>query len=403
MRPQDSRVISIRCCVWGVERPVGFVGMNPVPDPAGICRYSMEEKQFWRAWTLDIREPQDFEPPEPGDEIAGRYRVGKFLGRGEYGIVYAASDLLTGGNPVAIKLFPALNRADRAAVSALAREVLLMNRVEHPNIARFFDVINSDGWVGYSMELVLGLPLSEILGSGERMSAAEVRQILTHVCWGTQAMHDALLLHGDLKTENIMLTGNGTTKIVDFGLSQELKSGLGIGASITGSADYISPEAVSGAELGPAADVYAIGVIGYLLVTARTPFGHLPVADSLRERVRNAPLPAAAFCSDFPPDLLAVIDQALLPDPSARHQSARAMSLALAACKSVPQSGSVGSRLGRRVVGKDMPENRVRVVSYDPPPLVLKNPLMPLLISFAWRTLAILFAAAAVFATLIER
>ena len=353
---------------------------------------------------MDIREPHDFNPPEPGDEIAGRYRVGKFLGQGEFGIVYAASDLLTGGNPVAIKLFPALNRADRVAVSALAREVLLMNRVQHPNIARFFDVINSDGWVGYSMELVIGLQLSEIISSGEPMSAAEVKQILTHVCWGTQAMHDSGLLHGDLKTENVMLTGVGTAKIVDFGLSQELKSGLGLGATISGSADYISPEAVSGRELGPQADVYAIGVIGYLLVTSRTPFGHLPLADSLRERVRSAPLPAGSFASGFPPDMLEVIDNALLPDPQKRIGSARAMASALAACRNIPQGGAVSSRLGRRV-GAVSPETqtRVTVVAYDPPPVVLKNPLTPLLVSFAWRTLAALIAVAAMLAAFVER
>ncbi len=353
---------------------------------------------------MNIDAPQDFEPPEPGDEIAGRFCVERFLGRGEFGIVYAASDLLTGGNPVAIKLFPALNRADRAAVSALAREVLLMNRVQHPNIARFYDVINSDGWVGYSMELVQGVPLSELLGSGAPMTPAEVKQILTHVCWGTQAMHDSGLLHGDLKTENIMLTGIGTTKIVDFGLSQELKSGLGLGASIAGSVDYISPEAVSGAELGPAADVYAIGVIGYLLVTSRTPFGHLPVHDSLRERVRTAPLPAASFGTGFPPDILEIIDRAILPDPRSRFESARAMAMALAACRSIPQGGGVASRLGRRVSAV-IPEMRpqVTVVSYDPPPVVLRNPLTPQLISFAWRTLAALVAVAAMLAAFVER
>src|SRR4051794_37359780 len=169
------------------------------------------------------------EPPEgqwstsAGTVVAERYEIVRLLGRGEYGEVYEAEDMYFGPNRVAIKLFPGLCHSDRAGAKRFSNEVLSMARVEHPNVVRFFDVINFCHDIGYCMEFVDGISLAALGHDSEPFTIAEVQYLLREVCLGVEAIHNRGIVHRDLKPENVLLGRLAAVKIADFGLAHIIR------------------------------------------------------------------------------------------------------------------------------------------------------------------------------------
>jgi len=225
----------------------------------------------------------------PGQVIASRYRIERFLGRGGMGEVYSAYDHVL-GEWVALKTLLSTTSDNPHAVRRLFSEARLARRISHPNVCRVHDVgvHEEPGRVDerlpfMTMEFIDGRRLKQILRSGPlelELVVCVARQILA----GLGAAHAAGVLHRDLKSDNVMVSGSiasgsGTDvriAITDFGLSQALDArARAVGASgqeRVGSLAYMAPEQLMGGELGPETDVFCFGVVLFEMLSGKLPF-----------------------------------------------------------------------------------------------------------------------------------
>jgi eukaryotic-like serine/threonine-protein kinase len=278
------------------------------------------------------------EPPsqllELGAIVAERYRIVRFIAHGGMGEVYEAHDQELGGQ-VALKTLraprdssPDAARAWRA-VERLRREIQLARRVTHPNVCRTFDVGRHrlpDGGdlVFLTMELLHGQTLLERIHAKQRLTVAEALPIAEAIAAGLRAAHQAGVIHRDLSSANVMLTGKRVV-VTDFGLALESspseKATKERDALIVGSPAYMAPEQVSGDEVSVRTDVYAFGVVLYEMVTGQLPFrGETPFAVAMR-RLQVDPAPPLDLEPTVPARWNQVILRCLARDPEARYAS----------------------------------------------------------------------------------
>ncbi|MFN7972332.1 MAG: protein kinase [Acidobacteriota bacterium] len=268
---------------------------------------------------------------EPDARIGTRYRVVRFLGKGGMGEVYEAEDQVLKDH-VAVKTVRASLEGERRAVDRFLREIQLARRVTHPNVCRIFDVgfhRDADGAsiAFLTMELLLGETLSQHLARKRRLTAAEARPIVAQLTAGLGAAHAAGIVHRDLKTSNVVLVHSGDSEravITDFGLARALgPSGSGddsytVAGDIVGSPAYMSPEQVEGADVGPASDVYSLGIVMYQMVSGALPYvAETPLAQAVK-RLSGPPAPPSAHCADLPPSWDRAIMACLERDPARR-------------------------------------------------------------------------------------
>lgn len=219
-----------------------------------------------------------------GQIIAGRYQIERFIGRGGMGEVYLAFDSVL-REPVALKTLLSTISDNPHAVRRLLSEARLARRISHPNVCRVHDVgvHEEPGRVDerlhfLTMEFIDGKRLGQVLRGGHLAIPVALdisRQILT----GLRAAHTAGVLHRDLKSDNIMVSGQASElriAITDFGLSQSLDEeapvSRGGGRERVGSVSYMAPEQILGLELGPATDVFAFGVVLFEMLCGQLPF-----------------------------------------------------------------------------------------------------------------------------------
>jgi tetratricopeptide (TPR) repeat protein/tRNA A-37 threonylcarbamoyl transferase component Bud32 len=271
-----------------------------------------------------------------GDLLAQRFRVVGFLGAGAVGEVYEAEDEALGGR-VAIKALRPELVADADAVARLHREVHLTRVVTHPNVCRTYDgFVDAAGRPFLTMELLDGEPLDAHLERCGRLPPAEALDVLRQIADGLAAAHAAGVVHRDLKTGNVFLVGEGDERrvvVTDFGLAH---SALASSASISrtgelvGSPAYMAPEQVRGEPVGPATDVYALGIVAYELVTGELPFRGESGFVTAIKRLTEPPPPPRRLVPELPPVWDEAVLRCLAADPSDRFADPRELPRALA-------------------------------------------------------------------------
>src|SRR5688572_14276051 len=192
---------------------------------------------------------------EPGTILGGRYRVLGRLGRGGMGEVYRADDLKL-GQPVALKFLPPDVDRDPARLTQLHTEVRMARQVSHPNVCRVYDIDELEGHTFLSMEYVDGEDLASLLRRIGRFPEDRGLEIARQICAGLSAAHDRNVVHRDFKPANVMLDGAGQVRITDFGLA-----GISGEALRAGTPAYMAPEQLSGGEVTPRSDLYALGLV----------------------------------------------------------------------------------------------------------------------------------------------
>ena len=230
-----------------------------------------------------------------------RYRIDRTLGVGAMGTVYLARDTIL-DRVVAIKVLADHLAADDAFRERFLREARLAARLCHPNIVQVFDAGEDEGRPFLVMEHVDGDTLADRQAGERRCTPAELVSLTAELAAGLAHAHAAGIVHRDVKPHNVLLRADGVAKLTDFGIARAVtESGLTEIGTVLGTAAYMAPEQAAGQEVGPAADVYALG--------------------GLVRHLAAGPLP---------PALEALVDGALAPDPAARP-SAEEMHLRLAA------------------------------------------------------------------------
>jgi serine/threonine protein kinase len=224
------------------------------------------------------------------DELfAGRYVLESLVGSGGMGEVYRARDtLLADEKPIALKiLHPQLCRDPRHAKRFL-REVQLTRQVTHPNVIRTFDVGEFEGKLYFTMEFVQGESLADKIAE-EPLPIDAITPIFLGIAKGLQAIHDAGIIHRDLKPANIIILNTGEVKIADFGVARGLSSDLTRDNEIIGSAPYMSPELWTGRDVGPAADLYALGIVAYEAISGILPLDGDSPAELMAKHLEIVP------------------------------------------------------------------------------------------------------------------
>lgn len=211
-----------------------------------------------------------------GDTFADRYVVEGVLGEGGMGAVYRVVDAEL-DETIALKLLRPEWASAPQALERFRREVKLARRVTHPNVARTYDLGSHQGIRYLTMELVEGAGLSSLTGQGRRVPLAEALRIAAEVARGLAAAHAAGVVHRDLKPDNVLLSREGRVVITDFGIAR-LAEGANAGnatrtmGAAIGTPAYMAPEQVEGRELDGRADIYALGVVLFEMLTGELPF-----------------------------------------------------------------------------------------------------------------------------------
>ena len=263
--------------------------------------------------------------------VAGRYRLGRVLGRGGMADVYEGHDeRLARG--VAVKML----RSDVAAqhpevIARFEAEARSAARLSHPNVVAIYDTGEHEGRPFIVMERMPGETLAEHLSPGP-VDLDWLRRVAGDVLGALGVAHNAGIVHRDIKPGNILIAENGCAKVADFGIAKSLDEATPdlTGTNLlVGTPAYMAPERVAGEPATIQADIYSLGVVLYEAAAGRKPFtGTTPVALAYAIRQGDAePLPALR--PDIDPAFADVVTQAMAADPAARFASAWAMATAL--------------------------------------------------------------------------
>ena len=253
----------------------------------------------------------------------GNYRVDSFIGAGGMAEVYRACDSKH-GRDVALKVIEvsAMSGADR--IGRFRREARVLSSLQHPNIAAMYEFVEEHGIHALALELVDGESLSQRLARG-RPSVAETMNIARQIAEGVKAAHAQEIIHRDLKPDNVIIAGDGTVKILDFGIARILGATsesiwltpMTRSALIVGTAAYMSPERIQGETGGKAVDVWAWGCILYEMLSGRRAFDGQTLGGISTKILEQDP-DWNALPSDVPARISELLRSCLEKDPSRR-------------------------------------------------------------------------------------
>ena len=277
------------------------------------------------------------EPPSPDTPLHapttaalgqwGHLLILRKIGEGTFGEVYHAHD--TGlDRPVALKLFKP-KVASRDTATRILHEARKLARIRHPNIVSVHGAASYDGRVGFWMDLIDGATLEKLVSAG-RMSGGEAANIGADVCRALAAVHQAEIIHRDIKAENVMRAADdGRIVLTDFGagefIAEMSSSSRGQGTPL-----YIAPELFLGQAASVQSDIYATGVLLYYLVTGSFPVRGSSIGDLMAAHERGDRRRLRDRRPDLPHAFVSVVERAIDPDPARRFTSAGEMEAALA-------------------------------------------------------------------------
>ena len=260
-------------------------------------------------------------PLRPSQLIGGRYDVRARLGAGRSGTVYRVHDCVL-AEDVALKLLrPELVENSRA-LEGVRREVKLARKIAHPNVRRVFDIGEQDGLAFITMELVVGETLRAFIARGAGSVSARVH-LFEQVARGLAAMHAEGILHRDVRVENILVREDGTAVISDFGFALESADESQRGNTFVYAPLYGSHEQLRGEPLDARSDVFALGLVGYEILTGNRPFGEdaMTIATSVILRDATAYLKMEEVSRQVAIDLGDLLLRTLAKGPADRPTS----------------------------------------------------------------------------------
>jgi len=302
-------------------------------------------------------------PLIPGTRL-GPYEILDPVGAGGMGEVYRARHEKL-QREVAIKVLPSDVADDRVRLAGFEREARSASALNHPNIVTIHDIAEHDGVTYIAMELVDGRTLRELMAAGP-MPVEDVLSIAVQVADGLARAHGAGIVHRDVKPANMMVTGDGLAKILDFGLAKPVATsddGSGVprlsltaetaDSSITGTPQYMAPEQVSGGPADHRSDQFAFGATLYEMLAGHRPFDGSTLPALLAAILTREPPPLRQLRPDAPADLVGLVERCMEKEPNRRFDGTDELSGALRRCIESRQRARYGLRatLRRPVVG----------------------------------------------------
>jgi eukaryotic-like serine/threonine-protein kinase len=244
------------------------------------------------------------------------------LGRGGYGRVYRVRDLHL-EREVALKVLHPQLTADPAVVERFRREAQLAARLNHPNIVAIYDIGGRSGLLWYTMELVKGPNLAQLVEKEGPLSMDKLVRLMREALSALAQAHSTGLVHRDLKPENMLIDQTGSLQITDFGLALVLRAGrFGGATSQSGTPMFASPEQLLGERVDQRSDLYSLAAVAYFALLGEPPFTGETVEQVLTRQTTNQRPELRERRSDVPEDLALVLERALHAEVEQRYPSA---------------------------------------------------------------------------------
>ncbi len=273
----------------------------------------------------------------------GKYEVIKQIASGGFGVIYRGWDPFI-KRPVAIKLCAT---PDLEVRQRFYQEAQFVGNLVHPNITLVFDFGLEQDVPYIVQEFLTGYDLDQLLKADALHDSQAVVSILVQVCDGLHFAHRRGIIHRDIKPSNIRVLESGVVKIMDFGIAKSLEGGSKLTQTgiALGTAGYLAPEQIQGAEVDPRTDVFTVGVVAYELVTGQRPFSGGSLSNVLFNILNENPPPPIEVDPTCPQALDRIIRRCLEKDPALRYQTAHELGEALRAVRSdiSPPAGDAAS------------------------------------------------------------
>ena len=319
-----------------------------------------------------------------GSIIAGRFEILAPLGKGGMGMVYKARDHKL-EETVAIKVL----RPDIASEPDMERrfrtEIRLARRVRHRNVCGIHEY-GDDGPLRYiAMEYIEGVDIRKILVESGGLPVEEAFDTCIHTAEGLQAIHEAGIIHRDLKTANLMRDSQGVVRLMDFGIAKQVGAEATLGATATGlvvgTPEYMSPEQARGGKIDHRSDIYALGIVAFEVFTGRVPFrGETPIA-TIFKHLQDPPPLEGPGAEALPASVVPVLRRALAKEPDERFANAAEFAVAMTQARdaagvsplargpSTPRPATTA--VAERPAGATPPPSGVRGATPQPAPTVV--------------------------------
>ena len=267
----------------------------------------------------------------PGERILS-YEIERKLGQGGMASVYLARHPVL-GQQVAVKVLDMVLARNSDVRERFIQEASIQSQLKHPGIVQLLTAQVEGEQLAMVMEYVDGAGLDQVIERRGALPVHDAVQIMEQVLAAVDFAHARGVVHRDLKPSNVMVCGDGTAKVTDFGIAKVAGANrLTSTGTAMGTAHYMSPEQVIGAKsVDQTSDVYSLGCVFYEMLTGQPPFGHLDEAEGgsdfrVKEgHVRGEVPDLAKMCSNVPASIQKIVMQALSKDPGARPQSCAQM------------------------------------------------------------------------------
>ena len=286
------------------------------------------------------------EPDLPeGEVIDGRFVIREPVGRSELSTVYRAEDRSDSGRSVAIKIPLARTEGDPVQYGRFHREETIGVTLSHPSLLRFISVAGEKSRPYIAMEYLDGCTLAYILHLTRPLPERDSLRITGVVCGALEYLHGRGYIHRDLKPSNIMICRDGTLRVMDYGLAEELRARRGLLDSMTplfGTPEYMAPEQVRNKRNTERTDVYSLGIVLYQMLTGVLPFAGAEPWVAAQMRVTGDPAAPRAVNSRISAQAEEIVLRAMQRNPSERYPSAAAFHAAVDAPERVHVTGLSG-------------------------------------------------------------
>jgi serine/threonine protein kinase len=304
----------------GFLRQAGESNGAVLQEVASLLMAESQVGSFLETQALEIRGGGEFADAEAplAENFSGtdRFLLKKLLGYGGFGVVYEAYDRRR-EMPVALKC---VRRSDPSLLYLIKREFRSLVDVAHPNLVKLYELFSEGSTYFFTMELLAGVDFVCYLregGSRSHFNLPRLREALTQLVEGVEALHRLGKLHRDIKPGNVMVTSEGRVVLLDFGLVKELSAESFQQSLIGGTPNYMSPEQFERRALTSATDWYAVGVMLYEVLTGKHPFSG-DMIDIMHQKRKDDLVPPAQLTTDIPPELDRLCCNLLSREPEQR-------------------------------------------------------------------------------------
>lgn len=233
------------------------------------------------------------------DTLGERYTMEKELGRGGMGVVYLAKDKQL-DRKVALKFLGTLVDNNEEFRLRFVREAKTAAKINHPNIVAIYDISASQGKAYIAMEFIEGADLHKMLKSKGKLGVREALNYMSQACGALYALHEAGIVHRDIKPDNIVVTHGGLVKLMDFGLAKAADNRITKSNIVMGTPCYMAPEQALGKDVDGRADIYAMGLVLYELLTGKVIFLD---GDVITRQIKEMPPKLSELVGEVPEGL----------------------------------------------------------------------------------------------------